>query len=134
LAKDPLGSKALGQALALATNMAAALAVGYFLGSWLDAQFGTDPWLTILCFFLGVATGMKMVYELAFGKMEKPEDIKKMMNLRENLKQLEVMRDQLRHDSKKEEMLEQLRQEEEAAQAKARSKAEADDDGNGPKP
>ncbi|NPV26706.1 MAG: AtpZ/AtpI family protein [Firmicutes bacterium] len=53
-------------ALSMATNMAAAVAVGYFFGVFLDKTFGTKPWLTLLMFLLGVATGLKMMYETAF--------------------------------------------------------------------
>lgn len=60
--------RALGNALSMATNMAAAIALGYFAGKYLDNKLGTEPWLTLLLFLLGVATGLKIVYDRAFGK------------------------------------------------------------------
>lgn len=105
VAKDSLGSKALGQALALATNMLAALAVGYFAGSFLDRWLGTYPWLTIILFMLGMATGLKMMYETvvkikdeeeAGGEKEKgPADLK------ERLQRLKEVREQLRETAER---------------------------------
>lgn len=63
--------RALGNALSMATNMAAAIALGYFAGKYLDKWLGTDPWLTLLLFLLGVATGLKIVYDQAFGRSRK---------------------------------------------------------------
>jgi len=60
--------RALGNALSMATNMAAAIALGYFAGKYLDNKLGTEPWLTLLLFLLGVATGLKIVYDRAFAK------------------------------------------------------------------
>lgn len=99
--KDPWGGKALGQAMALATNMAAALLVGYFLGHYLDKFFNTSPWLTIIMFMLGMFTGLKMMYETAFGKMDKAEDVKKMFNLKENLSKLKDAQQTLREDQER---------------------------------
>jgi ATP synthase protein I len=68
--KDNRGStyRALSQAISLATSMAAAIGVGYFGGSYLDRLFHTDPWLTIVCFLLGVMAGFKMMYDSLIGK------------------------------------------------------------------
>lgn len=102
MAKDSLGSKALGQALALATNMLAALAVGYFAGSFLDRWFGTYPWLTIILFMLGMATGIKMMYETVM-KIKDEEDAgaagekeEGPADLKERLQRLKEVREQLR--------------------------------------
>lgn len=64
-------TQALGNALAMATNMAAAIALGYFGGKYLDNKLGTQPWLTMVLFMLGVATGLKIVYNQAFGNNQK---------------------------------------------------------------
>jgi ATP synthase protein I len=98
VAQDPWGTKALGKALSLATNMAASLAVGFFLGDFLDKRFGTWPWLTLIFFLLGTATGLKMTYEAAFGKLETPEDVQKMMNVKDNLTKLKEVREDLKKD------------------------------------
>lgn len=75
--KDPWGGKALGTALSMATNMAAAVAVGYFFGAFLDNTFGTKPWLTLIMFLLGVGTGLKMMYQTAFTQEDEPVKTKK---------------------------------------------------------
>ena len=99
MAQDPWGAKALGQALAMATNMAAALAVGYFLGAYLDKRFGTGPWLTVLGFILGTGTGLKMVYEMAFGKTEEPVkkgvEKRKIRRTKDDLEKIKEVRDRL---------------------------------------
>ena len=38
----------LGNALAMATNMAAAIALGLFVGKYLDGKLNTGYWLTLL--------------------------------------------------------------------------------------
>lgn len=75
--KDMWGGKALGRALSMATNMAASIAVGYFFGVFLDNWLGTKPWLTLIMFLLGVATGLKMMYETAFPKEDEPSNSEK---------------------------------------------------------
>lgn len=98
VAKDRFGSKALGQAISLATNMAAAVAVGFFLGNFLDKRLGTSPWLTLLFFLLGTATGFKMTYE-AVSKQQiettTPETLEK-SDSKDNLAKLKEVRDRLR--------------------------------------
>jgi ATP synthase protein I len=68
--KDNRGStyKAFSQAFSLATGMAAAIVIGYLLGSYLDRRFHTGPWLTVVFFLFGVGAGFKMMYESLMGK------------------------------------------------------------------
>ncbi|NUO47734.1 MAG: hypothetical protein HOV80_02635 [Polyangiaceae bacterium] len=42
-------------------EIAFAIALAMFVGSWLDKRFGTDPWLTWTGFGFGVATGVHSV-------------------------------------------------------------------------
>jgi ATP synthase protein I len=42
-------------------EIAFAIAVAMFVGSWLDRRWGTDPWLTWAGFAFGVATGVHSV-------------------------------------------------------------------------
>ncbi|MGR6837372.1 AtpZ/AtpI family protein [Syntrophomonas erecta] len=60
--------RALSDAINLATTVAAAVALGYFGGRWLDGRFGTEPWLTVVGFLLGVATGIKSMWDKAIGR------------------------------------------------------------------
>jgi len=55
--------KTLTMALNLATSVAAVIAVGLFMGKWLDARFNSGYLLTILGFLLGVASAGKMLWE-----------------------------------------------------------------------
>jgi len=57
--------RALSDAINMATTVAAAVALGYFGGRWLDTRFDTDPWLTVAGFLLGVATGIKVMWDRA---------------------------------------------------------------------
>lgn len=68
MANDRWGGKSLGLAFTLATHMASAVAVGYFLGAFLDKLLGTKPWLSVIFLIFGVATGIKMMYETAFSE------------------------------------------------------------------
>lgn len=64
-AESPPRSKSLGQALRLATEMAAALAVGAVIGWFLDKWLGTRPWLLLLFLVLGMAAGTMNAYRTA---------------------------------------------------------------------
>ena len=49
---------AMGQALKLGTEMIAGVAVGGFIGWWMDYWFGTAPILLVVFFVLGAAAGI----------------------------------------------------------------------------
>jgi len=49
---------AMGQALKLSTELIAGVAVGGFIGWWLDRVFGTAPFLMVLFLLLGGAAGI----------------------------------------------------------------------------
>lgn len=55
--------RALADAMNLATSVAAAIAVGYFGGKWLDGKFDTEPWLSIGGLLFGMLTAGKMMWE-----------------------------------------------------------------------
>jgi F0F1-type ATP synthase assembly protein I len=55
--------RSLSDAINMATTVAASIALGYFGGKWLDGRFDTEPWLTLLGFMLGVATGIKVMWQ-----------------------------------------------------------------------
>ena len=60
----------LGKALKISTEFVAAVVVGSLLGFILDSWFDTKPWLIIIFFFIGVATGILNVIRSA-KKMQK---------------------------------------------------------------
>ena len=60
------GSKSsMGTAFKMSTELVAAVAVGTIIGFILDQWFGTKPWLILIFFFIGVATGIINVVKSA---------------------------------------------------------------------
>jgi len=58
LKKRDVGSfGGLSYVLSFGFTMAAAIVIAYFLGSWLDRKFGTEPWFLIgfLLWFISAA-------------------------------------------------------------------------------
>ncbi len=41
-----------------------AMALGYFWGKWMDGLFGTEPWLTIIFFILGLIAGFVNLFRI----------------------------------------------------------------------
>jgi F0F1-type ATP synthase assembly protein I len=58
-------ARSLSDAMNLATTVAACVALGYFGGRWLDVKFDTQPWLTLVGFLVGVASGIKAMWQRA---------------------------------------------------------------------
>lgn len=56
-----------GAALRVATDLVAALAVGGFIGYWLDEWLGTRPLFMIILFFIGFAAGFLNIYRAQVG-------------------------------------------------------------------
>lgn len=55
-------------ALAVASvgvEMAVAIGVGWWVGSWLDRQLGTGPWLMYLWLALGIAAAFRGLWRTA---------------------------------------------------------------------
>ena len=44
----------IGNYLGLGLQLAVTVGVMVFVGIWLDDKFNTNPWLTIVCSFLGI--------------------------------------------------------------------------------
>jgi ATP synthase protein I len=57
----------LGIAFTAATYLVTGIAVGAGLGWMLDAWLGTSPWLFVVFFFLGAASGILNVYRMSKG-------------------------------------------------------------------
>ena len=58
-------SSSIGAAFKLSTELVAAVAVGTIIGFILDKTFGTNPWLLIIFFFIGVVAGIINVIKSA---------------------------------------------------------------------
>ncbi len=58
-------SSNLGIAFKLSTELVAAVAVGTIIGFILDDWFDTKPWLILIFFFVGVASGILNVVKSA---------------------------------------------------------------------
>lgn len=59
---DPEARKQLKETAgvgAVGIEMGLAVAVGYFLGHWLDGRFGTTPYLTYFFLLIGIAAAFK---------------------------------------------------------------------------
>ncbi|HUW72565.1 MAG TPA: AtpZ/AtpI family protein [Methyloceanibacter sp.] len=64
--------QAMGQALRLATELVAGVAVGGFIGWALDQLFGTAPFLMVAFLFLGGAAGIMNVVRTAKAMQGEP--------------------------------------------------------------
>ncbi len=56
--------RALGLTGGIGAAMAASILGGYFIGRYLDAKFGTAPWLLILTLLLCMTAGFLEVYKI----------------------------------------------------------------------
>ena len=61
----------IGQAFKMSTELVSAVLVGTIIGFILDNWFGTKPWLILIFFFVGVATGIMNVVKSAKKMQEK---------------------------------------------------------------
>lgn len=61
--------------LHMVSSTVVGLAMGYFLGDWLDETFGWSirPWTTIIFLLLGIVSGFRMVYQ-DVQKLQREED------------------------------------------------------------
>ena len=57
--------RTMGQGMRIAVELVVGVAVGGFVGYWLDSYFGTRPWLMIVLFILGFVAGMWNVIRTA---------------------------------------------------------------------
>ena len=50
-----------------------AMAIGYFWGKWMDGLFGTEPWLTIIFFILGLIAGFVNLFRITMATAREEE-------------------------------------------------------------
>jgi ATP synthase protein I len=60
-----------------------AIALGYFFGHWLDKQFGSDPWLTIIFALFGIAAGFVNLFRITAQAGRAEEEIEKLESVDE---------------------------------------------------
>jgi ATP synthase protein I len=57
----PTGSQG-GDMMGVGLAFAASILLFFFVGRWLDARLGTEPWLLIVGVFVGLAAGFWSMY------------------------------------------------------------------------
>ena len=63
--------KAMGTAMRAGVELVSAVAVGAFIGYWIDQWLGTSPFGMIILFFLGFAAGFLNIYKAQTGNYHK---------------------------------------------------------------
>jgi len=73
---------AIQMAYASSIGIAMALAIFgcFFLGTWLDGQLGTEPYLAILFLLMGIAAGFRNIYVLIRRYLKDEKSINKCVN------------------------------------------------------
>ena len=61
---SPTTLQLIGQLSTIGMSFVLALVMGFGAGYWLDRTLGTQPWLSFLGFFLGLAAGVLNVYRV----------------------------------------------------------------------
>ncbi len=51
-----------------------AIALGYFWGRWMDKQFGTEPWLTLVFTLFGITAGFVNLFRITAQASRSEED------------------------------------------------------------
>jgi len=57
--------RAMSFFLQIGVTIIACLAVGIFLGWFLDRLLGTSPWLMMVCTFMGIGAAFKSIFDFA---------------------------------------------------------------------
>jgi ATP synthase protein I len=55
-----------------------AIALGFFFGRWLDRQFNTHPWLTMIFALFGIAAGFVNLFRITAQASRAEEEIEKL--------------------------------------------------------
>ena len=64
-AKSPDMDPGWGKHLGVGLQMLVGVALGYFVGDWLDKKYGWTPWGVLVCAALGLASGMYLLIKEA---------------------------------------------------------------------
>ena len=55
-----------------------AIAIGFFFGRWLDRQFNTHPWLTMIFALFGIAAGFVNLFRITAQASRAEQEIEKL--------------------------------------------------------
>ena len=61
----PEDFKGLAMLTQIGITVLVCIAIGVFIGRWLDGVFGTAPWLFLVFLLLGIGAAFKAVYDIA---------------------------------------------------------------------
>ena len=65
-----------GELAGIGFQLAATVFVFLFIGRWLDGRLGTDPWLTMICVFVGAAAAFYSMYRKLTAAQKRARDEK----------------------------------------------------------
>jgi ATP synthase protein I len=74
--KDQKLWRTLGVLSTVGITLVAATVIGLYIGLWLDKQFGTSPWLTVVFLVLGIAAGFRNLFYYAKRSMQNDHERK----------------------------------------------------------
>ena len=57
-------ARQMGIAITIPMVLLAGPLVGWFIGSWLDKKFGTEPWFLTIMLIMGLAAGIRQTIQL----------------------------------------------------------------------
>ena len=57
--------KQYGRYGSLGIELILSMAVGYYIGRWLDGKVGSAPWLAVIGFLVGVYAGFRQIFRAA---------------------------------------------------------------------
>lgn len=55
-------------------EMGLSVIIGLFVGQWLDARLGTEPWLLLVFLLFGMAAGFRSIFRLARHRHDNEDD------------------------------------------------------------
>jgi len=61
----PEDFKGLAMLSQIGITVVVCIAIGFFLGRWLDGLLGTSPWLFLVFLLFGIGAAFKAVYDIA---------------------------------------------------------------------